>query len=58
MAVLNIALGIVLALIIWNLLQILLAILLRVENSRIVFGIFAIIIGVLGGIGIFYLMFQ
>lgn len=58
MAVLNIALGIVLALIIWNLLQILLAILLRVENSHIVFGIFAIIIGVLGGIGIFYLMFQ
>lgn len=58
MAVLNIALGIVLALIIWNLLQILLAILLRVENSSIVFGIFAIIIGVLGGIGIFYLMFQ
>lgn len=58
MAVLNIALGIVLALIIWNLFQILLAILLRVENLRIVFGIFAIAVGILGGIGIFYLMFQ
>lgn len=58
MKVLDIALGIILAIVIWNLLQILLSILLRVENSRIVFAIFAIAIGVLGGISVFYLMFQ
>lgn len=58
MEIVNIVLGIILAKFILNLLQILLSILLRVENSRIVFGIFAIAIGILGGISVFYLMFQ